>query len=341
MSALVSPRTMLTLLVVGLLATFPLWGSAYFVGRVFSPALFLGIAALSLAFLAGYGGMISLAQMTIFGLAGYGYGVLTVTHGQPWWVGVIGGLAAATLAAFLFGLVAVRTRGIYFLMITLALGMVVYALANQNRSIFGGHTGILGIRAPEVSGHLLTERALFYELCLAVALASYLGVRYLLRTPFGLTLQAVRDNPRRLAALGYHVALHRLAAFTFAGFLAACGGLLGVWYNGAISPTTIDVTRLINVLVMAVIGGLASVEGAFLGALAFVLVTNFASSFTERFNTVIGLTFLAIVLFSPEGLSGLVARPVELLRRQSRARQRARDELHELSVQQAIGRQDE
>ena len=338
MSALISTRTALALLVLGLLATFPLWGSAYFVGRVFSPALFFGIAALSLVLLAGYGGMVSLAQMTIFGLAGYGYGVLTVTHGQPWWVGILGGLAAATLAAFLFGLVAVRTQGIYFLMITLALGMVVYALANQNRSVFGGHTGILGIRAPELGGHLLTERALFYEVCLVTAVLSYLGVRYLLRTPFGLALQAVRDNPRRLAALGYHVALHRLAAFTLAGFLAAVGGLLGVWYNGAISPTAIDVTRLINVLVIAVIGGLASVEGAFLGALAFILVTNFASSFTERFNTVIGLTFLAIVLFSPEGLSGLVARPVALLRRWSGRRWRVRDAL---DVRQAVGRQDE
>uniref|UniRef100_A0A7C2W996 Branched-chain amino acid ABC transporter permease n=1 Tax=Thermorudis sp. TaxID=1969470 RepID=A0A7C2W996_9BACT len=332
-----STRTALALLVLGLLATFPLWGSAYFVGRVFSPALFFGIAALSLVLLAGYGGMVSLAQMTIFGLAGYGYGVLTVTHGQPWWAG-IGGLAVATLAAFLFGLVAVRTQGIYFLMITLALGMVVYALANQNRSVFGGHTGILGIRAPELGGHLLTERALFYEVCLAAALASYLGVRYLFRTPFGLALQAVRDNPRRLAALGYHVALHRLAAFTLAGFLAAVGGLLGVWYNGAISPTAIDVTRLINVLVMAVIGGLASVEGAFLGALAFILVTNFASSFTERFNTAIGLTFLAIVLFSPEGLSGLIARPVALLRRWGGRRWRARDML---GARQVVGRQDE
>ncbi len=310
-----SPRSLATTLVIVALVTFPLWGSPYFVGRVFAPAFFFGIIALSLAVLAGYGGMVSLAQMTIAGLAGYGYGFLTVSQGQPWWLGILGGLAVATAAAALFGLVAVRTQGISFLMITLALGMVVYALANQNRSIFGGHTGILGIRAPVVFGLSLTDRVPFYYLCLATALATYAAVRYLARTPFGLTLQAVRDNPRRLAALGYHVALHRWAAFTLAGFVAALGGLLAVWYNGAISPTAIDVTRLINVLVMAVIGGLAYAEGAFLGALAFVLLTNFASSYTARFNTVIGLAFLLIVLFSPEGLSGLLTRTLAELRR--------------------------
>ncbi len=143
-------------------ATFPLWGSAYFVGRIVTPALCLGVIALSLSLLAGYGGMVSLAQMTLAGLAGYGYGYLTSTLGQPWWIGVLGGLTVATLAALAFGLIGVRSTGIYFLMITVALGMVVYALANQNRSIFGGHTGILGIRAPELFGHSLGERTLSY-----------------------------------------------------------------------------------------------------------------------------------------------------------------------------------
>lgn len=289
------------------LLTFPWWGSPYFVGRIFAPSFFLGIVALSLGFLAGYGGMVSLVQMTLFGLAGYGVGIATVIHHQPWWVGVLIGLVGATGVAFFFGIVAIRTAGISFLMITTALGMVVLALANQNRSIFGGHTGILGIKAPKLLGHTITEPQIFYFLSLACALGSYSAVRYLLRTPFGLALQAIRDNPQRMLTLGYNIQLHRLAAFTFAGFLAALGGVLGVWYNGAISPAYIDLTRLINVLVMAVIGGLGYVEGAFVGALAFTLVTNFASSYTERYNTIIGLTFLLTVLFSPTGLCGLAA----------------------------------
>ncbi|MBO9360305.1 MAG: branched-chain amino acid ABC transporter permease [Thermomicrobium sp.] len=315
-----SPRAVVATLIVLALLSFPAWGSPYFVGRIFTPTFIFGVIALSLCLLAGYGGMVSLAQMTLAGLAGYGFGHLTVVQGQPWWVGLLGGVIFATLVAFLFGLIAVRSSGIYFLMITVALGMVVYALANQNRSFFGGHTGILGIRAPELFGHALTERVPFYYLCLVVGLATYCFVRYLARTPFGLALQALRDNPRRLAALGFHVALHRVAAFTLAGFLAGLGGLLLVWYNGAISPTTIDLTRLINIMVIAVIGGLAYAEGAFLGALVFVLVTNFASSFTQRFNTVIGVVFLLTVLFSPEGLSGIGLRLLAALQRMLRMR---------------------
>ncbi|MBO9404869.1 MAG: branched-chain amino acid ABC transporter permease [Thermomicrobium sp.] len=141
-----SPRAVVAALIVLALLSFPAWGSPYFVGRIFTPAFIFGVIALSLCLLAGYGGMVSLAQMTLAGLAGYGYGHLTVMQGQPWWVGILGGIVLATVVAFLFGLIAVRSSGIYFLMITLALGMVVYALANQNRSFFGGHTGILGIR---------------------------------------------------------------------------------------------------------------------------------------------------------------------------------------------------
>lgn len=315
-----SPRVLGAGAILLALFSFPAWGSPYFVGRVFTPAFIFGVIALSLCLLAGYGGMVSLAQMTLAGLAGYGYGYLTVTQGQPWWIGILGGLLVATLVAFLFGLIAVRSTGIYFLMITLALGMVVYALANQNRSLFGGHTGILGIRPPELFGQALTERVPFYYVSLLVGLLTYAFVRYLSRTPFGLSLQALRDDPRRLAALGFHVALHRVATFTVAGLLAGLGGLLLVWYNGAISPTTIDLTRLINIMVIAVIGGLAYAEGAFLGALVFILVTNFASSFTERFNTVIGLVFLLIVLFSPEGLSGIGLRILHALRRLLRVR---------------------
>ncbi|MBX6340909.1 MAG: branched-chain amino acid ABC transporter permease [Thermomicrobiaceae bacterium] len=297
------------------LLAFPLFGSQFWVVQIGIQSLFLGIVALSLIFLAGYGGMVSLAQTALFGLAGYGIGIASVTHHQPWWVAVPVALAVATLVAFVFGLIAVRTQGIYFLMITLALGMVVFAFANQNQTIFNGHTGINGIRPPTVAGVRLADPTTFYYLTLAVAALAYLGVRYLARTPFGLALQAVRDNPRRMRALGYWVPAHRVAAFTLAGFLAGVAGVLGTWYNGAISPATIDMTRIVNVLVIAVVGGIAFPEGAFVGALVFTLVTNFASSYTERYNTVIGLTFLLIVLFSPDGLVGLGLRAARLGRR--------------------------
>jgi branched-chain amino acid transport system permease protein len=152
----------------------------------------------------------------------------------------------------------------------------------------------------------------FYYLSLAVAALSYFAVVYVARSTFGLSLQAIRDNPRRMNALGFNVYLHRVVAHAFAGFIAALGGILLVWMNGRISPGTIDIGPLINILVIAVLGGLRHPVGPFIGAIVFVLLENFAIDLIdrERFNTLIGLVFLAIVFFSPDGLLGLWQRLV-------------------------------
>jgi branched-chain amino acid transport system permease protein len=132
-------------------------------------------------------------------------------------------------------------------------------------------------------------------------------VLYVSRSTFGIALQAIRDNPRRMNALGFHVNLHRVVAHGFAGFIAALGGILYVWLNGRVSPGTIDIGPVINILVIAVLGGIRHPIGPFIGALLFVLLRNFAIDLIdpERFNTLIGLTFLIIVLISPDGLLGL------------------------------------
>ena len=142
------------------------------------------------------------------------------------------------------------------------------------------------------------------------------------RAPFGLALQAIRDNPRRMRALGFDVAAHRVAAYALAGVIAALGGVLLVWFNGRISPGTIGVDRLIDILVIAVVGGVGHPAGAFLGAIFFVLLDTFAIDIVgaERFNTLIGVLFLAIVLFSPDGLLGLWEKARRSLRRKGTAR---------------------
>jgi branched-chain amino acid transport system permease protein len=129
------------------------------------------------------------------------------------------------------------------------------------------------------------------------------------RAPFGIALQGIRDNPRRMESLGYHVTAHRVAAYAVAGLLAAVGGVLMVWYNGRISPGTINLAQMIAILIVAVLGGMRHPIGAFVGAIVYVLLQNFAIDLfvRERFNLVIGGVFLAIVLFSPDGLLGLWA----------------------------------
>jgi len=319
--------------VAALLLVYPLFASRFWSVSIGAHSLILGIVALSLILLAGYGGMVSLAQTAIAGVAGYVVALLTVPNlpqqvvafpVAPHWpafLAVPAALLAATGAALLFGLIAVRSQGIYLMMLTVALGVGFFYLAEQNYAVFGGHGGIPEVVSP--LGYTSQNPALFYYVCLVSAAVPYLAGKYLVRTPFGLALQGTRDNPRRMRALGYWVGLHRVVAFGIAGFIAGVGGVLSVWYNGGISPGSIDLTRILEILIIAVVGGLSFPEGAFVGALAFVLVDTFASSvptiplpllgdfsFRERFNTLIGLTFLLVVLFSPNGLIGIGQRLV-------------------------------
>jgi branched-chain amino acid transport system permease protein len=171
---------------------------------------------------------------------------------------------------------------------------------------FNAYDGYHGVRAPVVLGTSLRSMLPFYYLCLGVAAVLYLFVVHLRRTPFGLALQGLRDSPRRMRTLGYDVAQHRVAAFALAGFIAAVGGVLKVWYDGSISPGSIGVGPAIGILIVVILGGLAHPAGAFIGALLYVLIQSFAIDFIdrERFNTLIGLVLLAIILFLPQGVVG-------------------------------------
>jgi branched-chain amino acid transport system permease protein len=295
---------------------FPFIATPFFTFQVASQSLILGLIALSLSFLAGYGGMVSLAQMTVAGIAGYGIAVLGFSSSAeislrwPWWVAVPAAIALAMLCSTLIGWLSVRTEGIYTIMITLAIGVAFYYLVLQNYSIFNGFQGLRELKAPTVFGIEWRAPLPFYFLSLCCAMAGYFVIRYVVRSPFGIALQGVRDNPRRMEALGFNVVAHRVAAYALSGLLAAVGGILLAWYNALMSPGSVGTGWLINILVIAVLGGVKHPIGAFLGALVFVLLQTFAIDVIdrERFNLVIGVVFLAIVLFSPDGLLGLWAK---------------------------------
>ena len=301
------------LVVIAALLLYPWIASPFFTFQIGGQILALGIIALSLTFLAGYGGMVSLAQMTVAGSAGYVVAILgtsavaKISLGWPWWLAVVCALLLATLFAAFIGWLSVRTEGIYTIMITLAIGVALYYLAQQNYTVLNGFQGFSKVVPPEVFGVDWRSPVPFYHLGLACALAAYYFIRYLIRAPFGIALQGVRDNPRRMNSLGYNVNAHRIAAYAVAGFIAAVGGILLTWYNSLVTPGVIGVTALINILIIAVLGGLGHPIGAFVGALVFVLLQNFAIDLVdrERFNLVIGGIFLLIVLFSPDGLLGL------------------------------------
>jgi branched-chain amino acid transport system permease protein len=295
---------------------FPFISSPFLTFQVATQSLVLGLIALSLSFLAGYGGMVSLAQMTVAGIAGYGVAVFgtsssaEISLGWPWWVGVPFAVVVAVVSATVIGWLSVRTEGIYTIMITLAIGVAFYYLVLQNYSVFNGFQGLRELKPPILWGVNLRDPVPFYFLSLVSAMAGYFLVHYIVRAPFGVALQGIRDNARRMSALGYNVVAHRVAAYALAGLIAAIGGVLLAWYNALMSPGSVGTSWLINILVIAVLGGMKHPIGAFLGAIVFVLLQTFAVDLfdRERFNLVIGGMFLAIVLFSPDGLLGLWAK---------------------------------
>jgi branched-chain amino acid transport system permease protein len=304
-----SPRHVL---VMAALLLLPLVSSPFMTFQVAAQALVSGMVALSLTFLAGYGGMVSLAQMTVAGIAGYTVAILGSSGtalSLNWPLGVVipFALLVATLSSVLIGWLSVRTEGIYTIMITLAMGVAFYYLALQNYTVFNGFQGFQGVHPPTAFGINWRQPVPFYFLALFFSLAAYFRVKYLVRAPFGMALQGIRDNPRRMNALGYNVVAHRVAAYAVAGLIAGVAGVLLVWYNGLITPGSIGTSWLINILVIAVLGGMKHPIGPFLGAIVFVLLQTFAIDLfdRERFNLVIGGAFLAIVLFSPDGLLGL------------------------------------
>jgi branched-chain amino acid transport system permease protein len=304
--------------------------SAYWSHTILTETFIFGIAAASLIFLSAYGGMVSLAQSALFGIAGIILGNLATQGGAG---GVSKGLHLGwdpTLALVLAicittgigligGAVAARSAGIYFLMITLTYSVIAVYVLGQVTKI-SGFSGIGGINryTPGWVGDVLAHPNRLYYVALIVAAAVYVLIRFIVRTPFGLALQGVRDEPVRLSSLGYNVALHRTLAFGFAAFVASLAGVLYVWWSGQVAPGNVDLPQTINLLVMAVIGGLVRIEGAWIGAFVFILMDNYITSNTHipllgfggtlfggSFNTIVGIIFLLIVLVSPDGLMGI------------------------------------
>lgn len=303
-------------LTVVFLLAYPGFASDFFVFQIGAYSLILGTISLSLMMLAGYGGMVSLAQLTIAGIAGYLVAILgdnsvgVMGLGWPWWLTVPAALLAAVLFSAFIGAISVRTDGIYMIMITLAIAVAFFYFVRQNYVLFNGFTGFAGIEPPTLFGIYWRDPVPFYYLSLFVAGGFFWAVRYAARSTYGLSLQAIRDNPRRMRALGYDVTMHRIVAHVLAGLIAGTAGILMVWFNGRISPGSVGIDVAIDILVIAVVGGLRHPIGPFLGAIVFVLLENFAIDLIdrERFNTVIGVAFLLVVLFSPDGLLGLFNR---------------------------------
>ncbi|PZR85871.1 MAG: branched-chain amino acid ABC transporter permease [Stutzerimonas stutzeri] len=319
-------------IVAALLLVMPLIASPFWLVQILAYAMILGMIALSLMFLAGYGGIVSLIQMTVAAFAAYlvaifGESAITqISLKWPWWTAVPVAILLATLFGTMGGALSVRTEGIYTIMITLAIGSAFYYLTLQNYTIFNGFSGFNGVMPPVFLGIDWGSTVPFYYLTLGCAALAYGVVVYVSRAPFGLALQGTRDNPRRMAALGFDVVAHRIAAYAFAAVIAAFAGVLLVWYQRQVSPGTGGVGPVVDMLIIAVVGGLSRPIGPFIGALVYVLLRTFALDLLDwvglegkRYQLLIGFGFLIIVLFSPDGLIGIWQRLRERYRKSREA----------------------
>ena len=311
-----------SIVVLAVLAFAPLLFSDFYLSAVLTKALWLGLAAVSLIFLAGYAGIVSLGQVALYGIAGFTLANLVEADGGStiaWnpWVATLVAILVATAVGLFLGAIASRSYGIYFLMITLAFAVLVYFFFGQVTDL-SGFGGVNNVEAPGLVGNPLQDPSRLFYIALLTSAVVYALLRYVSRAPLGLAFQGLRDDPSRMRALGYNVLLLRTVAFGLGAFVAALAGVISVWWNTRISPGSIALPQTIDVLVIAVIGGLYRLEGAWVGALGFAALDNWirgVEAIGSRFNTVVGLIFLVIVLVSPGGLMGIWASATDRLRR--------------------------
>ena len=288
-------------LVSGLLFLLPFYAGEYTV-TTFVRTIYFGFLASSVGILIGQAGMVSLTQTAFFGLAGYVIGLLGAERGMPFpWRDLIA-IGAVLIMALIFGLIAMRTHKIVFLMITLAFGQICWAFAQQNTSLLHGWAGIRGIRPPTIVGINFNHTSNFYWASLLIFALGIFILWLLAKSPFGLVLNGIRENPRRMAALGYPVYWIRVAAFLIAAVYAGVGGILATYNTGIITPTTIQLSRTIWVLLMVILGGASYFWGPVVGTIIAVWLDVLISEGTERYNTVIGVIFVLTVLFLPGGV---------------------------------------
>jgi branched-chain amino acid transport system permease protein len=264
--------------------------------------LIFSLLAMSVDILAGFIGRTSLGHGAIFGVSTYVVIYWTATLGGSLWAGMLLGILAATLLAAVFALLAIRTSGVYFLLLTLALGMIVWGVCLRSTNITGGENGLRGIGRP---AFLVDHVHFYYAILLAVVPVTWVTWRFV-HSPFGLTMRGIRESESRMRSLGYNVPLHLFLAFVGSGFLAGIAGALYAVFNDFVSPSTVELSQSVSGLLMAITGGIGTLLGAFVGATAIVLLENVVSVFTARWPSVLGLTFVLIMIFAPEGIVGRV-----------------------------------
>jgi branched-chain amino acid transport system permease protein len=269
--------------------------------------LIFGLLALSVDLLLGHAGLFSLCHASFFAVSAYTIAILQVRHGVSTAVAAPAGILAGTALAALFG-VAVRTRGVYFILITLALGYIVWGVAYRWASFTGGDNGVTNVPYPRIGPFGVSNvTGYYYVVVVAVALCA-VAYRMLVASPFGLALRGLKSSESRMRSLGYDAGRHFYVAFVLSGLLASIAGVLYVYYNRFVNPVAASFPVSVEATLMVIVGGAGTIAGPFLGSAVVMLLRNWVSGYFHYYTAILGVVFIATVLWAPNGIMGLVAR---------------------------------
>jgi branched-chain amino acid transport system permease protein len=309
MNSLLNPRTLVVAGLVAFLLLLPLYTSGsgnYFLLSLFTRVVILAMAATSLNLILGYGGMVSFGHAVYLGVGGYAIGILAhegVYSGYLQWPVAIAVSAAISLA---IGLLSLRTRGVYFIMITLAFAQMIYYVAIA-LDRYGGDDGLTIYRRSQFGSWLdFSNKTLFYYVCVACLLGTVYLVYRLVNSRFGLVIQGARSNDRRMRAIGFPTFHYKLVCFVIAGTICGVAGALLANHTDFISPAMMDWTRSGDLIVMVVLGGMGSIFGPLIGAFVFLALEELLSTITEYWQILLGPLLLIVVLYARGGIDGIL-----------------------------------
>jgi branched-chain amino acid transport system permease protein len=308
--ALATPRNLIVAAFIACLALVPVYATVVgnlFVLSLFTRIVILAMAAVSLNLIMGFGGMVSFGHAAYIGVGGYAVGILAyegTTSGLVQWPLA---LLASALFALVIGAFSLRTRGVYFIMITLAFAQMIYYVG-VGLSRYGGDDGLTIYSRSQFGGLInLNNKIVFYYLCLALLLGIAYLVWRLVNSRFGLVIQGARSNDRRMRAIGFPTYRYRLVCFVIAGTICGLAGVLLANHTDFISPAMMHWTRSGDLIIMAVLGGMGSVLGPVIGAIVLLVLEETLSGLTEYWQIIMGPLLLGIVLFARGGIDGMLA----------------------------------
>ena len=288
------------------LLVMPPFYTSYWV-TLLTQMLIFAILAMSLDVLMGYTGLSSFGHAGFFGVAGYAVAILSTRYKMGFLFCFISGISLSVLISMIFGFLVAHATGVYFLIITLALGMVLWGLAFRWVTMTGGDNGISDIVRPDIGLPIaLKDPLTFYYVVLVFFLIAMVLMAVLVRSPFGHSLKGIRESESRMRVLGYHSWLHKYLAYVLSASFAGFAGVFWAYFNGFISPFDMDLNASIEIVLMVILGGPGTLIGPALGAGIIVFLKNFISAYTQRWLLILGSIYILTILYAPQGLVNLL-----------------------------------